>query len=316
MHFFFLLIVLVFGLSPVFAEDDVEHRSLEAHEAIPLPGQTAYLGEGLSFGLGFGVYDPLAECDCMGAWQSQLEYFYKEWLSGGANVRFFGGDLDRDAMVLYQRYRLNIRFHGVSDRYDLYAEPFLGFENTSISAFRKQVRGKKVEEQHYWWEKSTDADNKVRAQKEEEIEEDSTLVEKDNCQKLFSLDGFSIGLGVGGGVNLSRLFGATGEIHVRPYAQALTRLSTADGNVLLFNCHLSSTPAPGFMFPANPYGLPDMLAQYLYEMSSILPEPFFNHALAEGIPLQRGARGMAFNADMVCLIQFLNMGTQAAPGLR
>ena len=102
----------------------------------------------------------------------------------------------------------------------------------------------------------------------------------------------------------------------RPYAQALTRLSTADGNVLLFNCHLSSTPAPGFMFPANPYGLPDMLAQYLYEMSSILPEPFFNHALAEGIPLQRGARGMAFNADMVCLIQFLNMGTQAAPGLR
>lgn len=213
-YFFFLLIVLVFGLSPVFAEDDVEHRSLEAHEAIPLPGQTAYLGEGLSFGLGFGVYDPLAECDCMGAWQSQLEYFYKEWLSGGANVRFFGGDLDRDAMVLYQRYRLNIRFHGVSDRYDLYAEPFLGFENTSISAFRKQVRGKKVEEQHYWWEKSTDADNKVRAQKEEEIEEDSTLVEKDNCQKLFSLDGFSIGLGVGGGVNLSRLFGATGEIHV------------------------------------------------------------------------------------------------------
>ncbi len=102
----------------------------------------------------------------------------------------------------------------------------------------------------------------------------------------------------------------------RPYAQALTRLATADGNVLLFNCHLSAAPAPGFMFPANPYGMPDILAQYLFEMSSILPEPFFNHAIAEGLPLQPGARGMAFNADMVCLIQFLNMGTQAAPGLR
>ena len=32
--------------------------------------------------------------------------------------------------------------------------------------------------------------------------------------------------------------------------------------------------------------------------------------------MQPNARGMAFNADMVCLIQFLNMGTKAAPGLR
>ena len=31
--------------------------------------------------------------------------------------------------------------------------------------------------------------------------------------------------------------------------------------------------------------------------------------------MQPNARGMAFNADMVCLIQFLNMGTQAAPGI-
>jgi hypothetical protein len=58
------------------------------------------------------------------------------------------------------------------------------------------------------------------------------------------------------------------------------------------------------------------LARVLFHMSSVLPEPFYRHAVAEGFPLQPAARGMAFNADMACLIQFLNMGTQAAPGLR
>jgi hypothetical protein len=76
------------------------------------------------------------------------------------------------------------------------------------------------------------------------------------------------------------------------------------------------TAAEPFMFPATDEGLPDELARVLFHMSSVLPEPFYRHAVAEGFPLQSSARGMAFNADMVCLIQFLNMGTQAAPGLR
>lgn len=101
-----------------------------------------------------------------------------------------------------------------------------------------------------------------------------------------------------------------------PYADAVKRLATEDGNVLLFNCHLSMTAADPFMFPSSNEGLPDDLARVLFQMSSVLPDPFVRHAVAEGFPLQPGARGMAFNADMVCLIQFLNMGTQAAPGLR
>jgi hypothetical protein len=101
-----------------------------------------------------------------------------------------------------------------------------------------------------------------------------------------------------------------------PYADAVKRLGTSDGNVLLLNCHLSSTAADPFMFPAASEGLPDQWARVLFEMSSVLPEPFHRHAAAEGFQLPANARGMAFNANMVCLIQFLNMGTQAAPGLR
>jgi len=101
-----------------------------------------------------------------------------------------------------------------------------------------------------------------------------------------------------------------------PYAEALRDLATEDGHVLLLNCHLSMTAAEPFIFPSTDQYLPDELARVLFYMSSELPDPFVRYAMSEGFQLHSGARGMAFNADMVCLIQFLNMGTQAAPGLR
>jgi len=101
-----------------------------------------------------------------------------------------------------------------------------------------------------------------------------------------------------------------------PYAQAVQSLATSDGNVLLFNCHLSMTAAEPCTFVSNEQALPDELARVLFRMSSPLPEPFYRNAVAEGFPLQPGARGMAFNADMVVLIKFLDMGTRAAVALR
>ena len=101
-----------------------------------------------------------------------------------------------------------------------------------------------------------------------------------------------------------------------PYADAIKNLATKDGNVLLFNCHLSMTQAQQVAFPATPDGLPDALARVLFNMSSVLPDMFYRSALAEGLHLQPGARGMAFNADMVVLVKFLDMGTRAAVQLR
>lgn len=100
------------------------------------------------------------------------------------------------------------------------------------------------------------------------------------------------------------------------YADAVKNLATADGNVLLFNCHLSATAAEPQAFPSTDARLPDDLAKVLFRMSSELPQPFFKSAIAEGMPLKPGARGMAFNADLVVLIKFLDMGTRAAVMLR
>ena len=101
-----------------------------------------------------------------------------------------------------------------------------------------------------------------------------------------------------------------------PYAEAVKALATNDGNVLLFNCHLSMSAVQPFVFPAHDQGLPDDLARTLFHMSSPLPDPFFRSAVQEGYQIQQGARGMAFNADMVALINFLDMGTRAAVQLR
>ncbi len=101
-----------------------------------------------------------------------------------------------------------------------------------------------------------------------------------------------------------------------PYADPLKELETEDGQVLLFNCHLSMTKADKFLFPANDELLPDDFARLLFEMSSELPETLCSRAIAEGFEIESGARGMAFNADMVSLIRFLDMGTKIASPLR
>lgn len=101
-----------------------------------------------------------------------------------------------------------------------------------------------------------------------------------------------------------------------PYAEAVKNLATNDGNVLLFNCHLSMAASDPFLFPNSDQGLADELGRTLFAMSSVLPDPLYRSAATEGFPVQSGARGMAFNADMVVLVKFLDMGTRAAVQLR
>lgn len=159
---------------------------------IPLPGQSAYTGKGLSVGIGAGIYNPTKDCDCLGVWQGQLEYFYSESVSGGLDVRFFGGDLDSDVMVMNQRYRMNARFHFPFNRLDLFVSPVFEFETTNIETFRDEWDNR----EDHWWKPGETRD---------------TVSETRNCEKMFSLEGFSMGAEAGAGWAFSRLFGLTGR---------------------------------------------------------------------------------------------------------
>ena len=57
---------------------------------------------------------------------------------------------------------------------------------------------------------------------------------------------------------------------------------------------------------------PDDFARFIVSDVSTLPDAMLQRAIAEGFGVQSGARGMAFNADMVSLIKFLDMGTRVA----
>ena len=84
----------------------------------------------------------------------------------------------------------------------LYLSPVLGLENTSISEFRKELHGHGYDRETPGWNAKNEKDSIV----------DSVEVNRKSCEKMFSLDGFSVGMEFGGGLSLGRYFGLTGSI--------------------------------------------------------------------------------------------------------
>jgi hypothetical protein len=97
-----------------------------------------------------------------------------------------------------------------------------------------------------------------------------------------------------------------------PIVWELMQMGTTDGNVLVFNCHISKQAGMTTPFPndGQAAGL-EGLARELYDMSSALPELLRSQAQAKGYHVGDGAHGYAFNADLVTMIDFLDIGTRA-----
>jgi hypothetical protein len=93
-------------------------------------------------------------------------------------------------------------------------------------------------------------------------------------------------------------------------AEAVRRVASSDGETLLFNVHLSSHGAAPIEFPDTETGLPDKSAELLFRTSSLLPSYMQNVARQEGYSVSDGSRGFVFNADMVSVIRFLDIGTR------
>src|SRR5262249_44260360 len=99
-------------------------------------------------------------------------------------------------------------------------------------------------------------------------------------------------------------------------AQALKGLKSRDGNVLLFNAHLSGAPVAPINFPSEEWMLPDKYAKLLFRMPSILPPALMRAAADEGYTIRGAARGFVFNADLVAVVRFLDIGTRVASAVR
>jgi hypothetical protein len=93
-------------------------------------------------------------------------------------------------------------------------------------------------------------------------------------------------------------------------ARALTELNMADGDLLLYNIHLSGASRTPILFPGSSAGLPDAFARMLFDMSSVLPSRIQQELKTEGYAVDDAARGFIFNADPAAFIQFLDIGTR------
>jgi hypothetical protein len=93
-------------------------------------------------------------------------------------------------------------------------------------------------------------------------------------------------------------------------ATALRQISTADGECLLFNIHVSSSPGDSVRFPDSETGLPDSYAKLLFRMSSVLPTHVARLAVDKGYSVSEAARGFMFNADPKDIVNFFDIGTR------
>lgn len=93
-------------------------------------------------------------------------------------------------------------------------------------------------------------------------------------------------------------------------AKSIAQLTTSDGSVLIFNIHLSSTSGAKVEYPSSADVLPDQYSKQLFNFSSPLTEFMKMEAQKDGMNVSEGARGFVFNADLVSLVKFLDIGTR------
>ncbi len=92
---------------------------------------------------------------------------------------------------------------------------------------------------------------------------------------------------------------------------SLTSLSTSDGNVMLFNIHLSANPnATPVSFSDSPDDLPDTYSKMLFETASPLTPAMRGLAKEHGFETSEGSRCFVLNADLVLLVQAIDIGTR------
>jgi hypothetical protein len=93
--------------------------------------------------------------------------------------------------------------------------------------------------------------------------------------------------------------------------QELTDLSTSDGNVMLFNIHLSALEeAESVTFSDSPDDLPDTYSKMLFDTASPLTETMRSLAKEHGFDTTEDSRCFVLNGDLVLLVQAIDIGTR------
>jgi hypothetical protein len=104
--------------------------------------------------------------------------------------------------------------------------------------------------------------------------------------------------------------GESSDGNPQKVAWELMKLCSSDGNVLIFNLHISNAASGQIIYPDNDEELADDHAKLLFSFSSTLT-PYMRRVLQdEGYKVSANTRGFGYNADFSTLIRFLDVGTR------
>ncbi len=92
-------------------------------------------------------------------------------------------------------------------------------------------------------------------------------------------------------------------------ARTIMSLQTTDGNVLVYNIHIANSDFP-LEFPCNNSQFSDNpFAEFLFSISSVLPESLFPIARDQGFSPQPNARCFAYDADETLTTRIIEFGS-------
>lgn len=98
-------------------------------------------------------------------------------------------------------------------------------------------------------------------------------------------------------------------------AKQIMNIHNADGNVLIFNAEIGDGGhkiiTPSSESEVMSAGAP---AQFLYDISSVIPDGYKDAARKNELDIKPGSRGCIFNADAVELIKLIDFGSSKGQG--
>ena len=94
-------------------------------------------------------------------------------------------------------------------------------------------------------------------------------------------------------------------------AQEVMNLSCEDGNVLVFNAHIDNNGNQTIKCPSGKEEVKDAGegAEFLFEITSVIPEGYKDAASKNDLTIQAGAHGCIFAANEIDLINLINFGS-------
>lgn len=93
----------------------------------------------------------------------------------------------------------------------------------------------------------------------------------------------------------------------------IKRIANADGEVLVFNAQIDKNNGT-LVFPSDRQSIRQDEAQFLFDISSVVPESYKDAAMKNELPTSNECRGCIFGADGIQLIQMIDFGSSKGQG--